>query len=206
VERGAYVQISKSVLYGDPFSDLAPYGEQIGRALAEDEDAQILALAAGFTTNAIGASGDYLTKEHLLSGIAKLEAANAPAPYYGVFSPQSWSEIRASIGDASVMADVGRMIVEGQGKGITNLNGFVGAPYGIPCFISTKVDVTGDTYNNLMFSQKAISYATTFDIRVDVDDNVTARAFDCMGWYAGKAAEQVDAYGVKILGGDATPG
>lgn len=42
VERGAYIQISKHVLHADPFADLAPYGQQLGRALAADEDALIL--------------------------------------------------------------------------------------------------------------------------------------------------------------------
>jgi hypothetical protein len=36
------------------------------------------------------------------------------------------------------------------------------------------------------------------DIGVDVDDNVTARAFDLMGWYTGDAAELVDLWGVQI--------
>src|SRR3954467_11143456 len=30
-ERGTYVQISKRALHADPFQDLAPYGEQLGR-------------------------------------------------------------------------------------------------------------------------------------------------------------------------------
>lgn len=197
-ERGVYVQISKHVLFSDPFTDLAPYGEQIGRALAEDEDKLILALADTFTTNAVGVSGDTGSKAHFLSGIAALEADNAPAPYFAVFHPTSWADIRSSIGDAAVMADVGKQVVEGFGDGLTNLNGFVGAPFGVPCFISTQVDTTGGCYNNLMFSKKAISYAYMQDLGVDVDDNVTARAFDLMGWYAGEAKEQDDTYGCRI--------
>ena len=200
VERGVYVQVSKHVLYADPFSDLAPYGEQIGRALAEDEDSQILALADTFATT-VGASGDVLGTAHLLSGIAALEAANAPGPYFAVFHPTCWAGLRSAVGDASVFASVGQKVVEGLGAGTTNLNGYVGAPYGVPCFISTQVDTTDATYQNLIFSQKAISYAYMQDIGVDVADNVPARAFDLMGWYAGHAAEQVDLYGCRILGG-----
>ena len=43
VERGIYVQISKRVLHADPFSDLAPYGEQLGKALAEGDNAELAA-------------------------------------------------------------------------------------------------------------------------------------------------------------------
>lgn len=201
-ERGVYVQISKHVLYADPFSDLAPYGEQIGRALAEDEDKLILALADTLATN-LGTVGGVGDKALLLSGIASLEANNAPAPYFAVFHPTAWADIRSSIGDAAVMADVGKLTVEGFGEGLTNMNGFVGAPYGVPCFISTQVDTTNSTYNNPMFSKKCFSYAFMQDLGVDVDDNVTARAFDLMGWYAGQAKEQVDLYGVNLRIGSA---
>ncbi len=142
VERGTYVQISKHTLYADPFSDLAPYGEQMGRALGNDEDELILAQASGtaLTTNVqAGSLTADNAKGFLLSGIAQLEAQDAPGPYFAVFAPTSWDAVRASIGDASVMASVGEGTVEGFGDGTNALNGYVGSPYGIPCFISSKV-------------------------------------------------------------------
>lgn len=198
-ERGAYVQISKHVLFGDPYTDLEPYGEQMGRALAEDEDKLITALYA--FGNTVGASGDTLTKDHFASGVSLLEAANAPHPYSAVFHPVAWASLRVSLADAGVNADVGKQIVEGFGDGVTNLNGFVGSYMGVPTYITTQINTTGAKYNNMMFSKKAISYAFMQDIRVDVDDNIPARAFDLMGWYAGEAKEQVDAYGVLIESG-----
>lgn len=199
VERGVYVQISKHVLYGDPFTDLAPYGEQIGKALAQDEDKLILDLYA--FANTVGASGEVLTKEAFASGISQLEASNAPHPYSFVCHPTAYSDLRIDLADAGVNADVGKLVVEGFGEGITNLNGYVNSYMGVPIFITTQVNTTGAKYNNIMFSNKALSYAFMQDIGVDVDDNIPARAFDLMGWYAGDAAEQVDAYGVLIESG-----
>lgn len=202
VERGVYVQISKRALHADPFSDLAPYGEQIGRALAQDEDALILdAVIFATIVNEQGAGVNNVTAADFLSGIAALEAANAPFPYFAVFHPTSWGKIRADLDDASAFASVGKQIVEGFGEGMTNSAGFVGQPYGVPTFISTEVNVVNDdasSYANLMFSQEAIGYAYIQDIGVDVDDNVVARAMDLMGWYSGDADELVDLYGVQI--------
>lgn len=206
VERGVYVQISKRSLHADPFSDLAPYGEQIGRALAQDEDA-LIQDAVDFTTNVVNdqtAGADNVTAADFLTAIGELEAANAPQPYFATFHPVSWSKIRSGLDDASAFASVGRQIVEGFGEGMTHMAGFVGAPYGVPTFITTTVNTfngaggADDTYRNVMFSKEAIGYAYIQDIGVDVDDNVVARAMDLMGWYSGDADELVDVYGVNI--------
>lgn len=204
VERGAYVQISKHVLHADPFTDLAPYGDQLGRALAQDEDALILD-AVSFTGNIVneqGAGANNVTAADFLSGIAALEANNAPGPYFAVFHPTSWGKIRAELDDASAFDKQGMFVVNGPGpEGFTNINGYVGSPFGVPTFISTGVNaVAGDvaSYANIMFSREAIGYAFMQDIGVDVDDNVTARAMDLMGWYTGDADELVDVYGVEI--------
>lgn len=202
VERGVYIQISKRALHADPFSDLAPYGEQIGRALASDEDALILdAVSFATIVNQQGAGANNVTAADFLTAIGNLEAANAPQPYYAVFHPISWAKVRAGLDDASAFAAVGKLIVEGHGEGMTHMAGFVATPYGIPTFISTNVNAVSDdvnSYANLMFSKEAVGYSYIQDIGVDVDDNVVARAMDLMGWYSGDADELVDLYGVQI--------
>jgi len=202
VERGALLRISKTALHADPWTDLQPYGEQLGRALAGDEDDLILD-AVSFSTivNQQGGGANNVSVADLLTAIAGLEAANAPGPYVAVWHPTSWSKIRAGIDDASAFASVGTRVVEGFGEGFTNMNGYVGSPYGVPCFISTGVNAVHDdanSYANLVFSKEAIGYAYMQDIGVDVDDNVAARAMDLMGWYSGDADELVDAYGIQV--------
>ena len=201
VERGALVKISKTALRADPFADLSPYGEQLGKAMAADEDAMIIgAMAPATRVNDSGGVTD-VTLEYFLQGISALEQQNAPGPYFAVFHPISWAKLRKELDDAAAFASVGRTIVEGFGTGFTSLNGYVGSPYGVPCFLSTSIDTTFDTNAtivNLMFAKEAAGYAFTRDIGVDVDDNVPARAFDLMGWYAGDAAELVDLYSVAI--------
>lgn len=192
-ERGAYVQISKRALHADPFQDLAPYGEQLGRSLAEDEDGQILSVM-NFTSSVAPTSGP-LKKETLLDGIAELEGKNVPGPYFAVFHPTSWAAIREELSDAAAFASVGRQTVEGFGQGFTNAAGYVGSPYGVPCFISTEAT------KGLMFSKEAVAVAYIKDIGVDVDDNVVSRAMDLMAWYSVDTVKLVDEYGVKLEDG-----
>lgn len=198
-ERGTYVQISKRVLHADPFQDLAPYGEQLGRALAADEDAQILA-AATFT-NELN-TGAALTQTDLLEAIAYLEGVNAPGPYFAVFHPASWAKLRAEFDDVGAFGLLGNSIVNGFGEGFTNMAGYVGSPYGIPSFISTQVGVdaatTPDERKNIVFSRDAIACAWIRDIGVDVDDNVVSRALDLMAWYSADCEKLVDEFGVVL--------
>lgn len=198
-ERGTYVQISKRALHADPFQDLAPYGEQLGRALAQDEDEQILAQME-FTAS-VNASGS-VTQADFLEAISLLEAQNAPGPYFAVFHPSSWAKLRAEFDDASVYGGVGTRIVEGFGEGFTNVNSYVGSPYGVPTFISTAVPDDGAATPtqrlNVIFSREAVGCAWIRDIGVDVDDNVVARALDLMAWYSADCDQLVDEYGVVI--------
>ena len=100
--------------------------------------------------------------------------------------------------DAASYASIGQRTVEGFGQGFTNQAGYVGSPYGIPCFISSTVTTTSSYRNNALFSREALGCAWIKDIGIDVDDNVVSRAIDLMGWYSIHCAELVDAYGVLI--------
>jgi len=197
VERGVFVQISKRVLFADPFTDLAPYGDQLGRQLAEDEDIQILALVSGAMGTTLAPAS--MDKTSLLSGIAALEAANAPGPYFGVFHPTAWASLREDLGDASVFATPGKNIVEGLGDD-TNIasNGYAGSPYGIPCYVTSSVGDGDGAHANLIASKEALGFGYLQDLTVDVDENVTARAFDLMAWRTGHQAVLVSDYGVEI--------
>lgn len=200
VERGTYVQISKRTLHADPFQDLAPYGDQLGRALAQDEDSLVLD-AMDFTTH-INDNSNAMDAADLREAIATLEASNAPGPYFAVFHPNSWAKMRSAFGDAATFASVGTRTVEGFGEGFTNQAGYVGSPYGIPCFISTAVNndggATPSRRYNVLFSRESLGCAWIKDIGVDVDDNVVARAIDLMAWYSFHCDKLVDSYGVII--------
>lgn len=200
-ERGVYVQISKRVLHADPFQDLAPYGEQLGRALAQDEDALILDAASGFSTRINDTAGaDDVDLSDFRAAVATLEANNAPGPFFAVFHPTSWAKMRGLLSDAGTFGSVGSRTIEGFGEGFTNAAGYVGSPYGIPVFISTQVNTTdaGATYENVVFSREAIACAYIQDIGIDVDDNVVARALDLMAWYSVDCKELKDEYGVIV--------
>lgn len=197
-EYGVYVQISKMALHADPWADLAPYGDQIGRAMAQKEDSLILS-EMDFTT-VINPSGA-LVVDDFIDAIGTLEAANAPHPYAAVMHPVSWSKIRKEVDVQGYGSQVGELMVNGFGPGITNMNSYVGSLFGVPVFISSQMTSDGATpavRNNVVFSREAVGCAWIKDIGIDVDDNIVSRAFDLMGWFSVDCAKLVDAYGVRL--------
>lgn len=201
VERGIYVQISKRVLHADPFSDLAPYGQELGRTLAQGEDNSVLAVMGSgvWSTTAQGTLGVDISGKVFRDAIAQLEAVNAPKPYYCVMHPASWAKLVPEFGDASVFDGVGTGIVNGFGEGYPSLNGYVGAPYGIPTFISTQVPADSNNRYNVMFSKQGVALAIMKDIGIDVFDNVTARAFDIMAWRSAHQGITNANFGVTLI-------
>jgi hypothetical protein len=198
-ERGTYVQISKRALHADPFVDLAPYGTELGRAMAQDEDALILdVMSAGFSTRINNDTTDVDVPD-ILTAISTLESLNAGGPFFAVFHPASWAKMRAKFADTGTYGVIGERTVEGFGQGFTNMAGYVGSPFGIPTFISTQVNTGGDgRRENVVFAQSAAAVGFIQDIGIDIDDNVTARALDLMAWYSLDAKLLQDAYGVIV--------
>lgn len=206
-ERGVLVTIGVRALRADPFNDLDPYAKTLGRSMGSDSDAQILAkmmhATNGFSTTVNNGGGAVdVTLTHFRTAIGTLLAANAPTPYFAVLHPESWRKIMGELDDAASFGIPGSQVVEGHGRGLPkDQQNFVAAPYGVPIYLSTNVDATRDTnqtYSNVVMSQEAWGVARTFDMRVDVDKNVPARAFDLMAWYAQDQAELVDNYGLIL--------
>lgn len=204
VERGVYVRVGKRVLHADPFSDLAPYSAELGAALAQDEDEQIIAQFD--FTQAANTDSSAVDVDDFLKAISMLESANSYGNKYAIFHPNSWAKLRKELGDWASFANVGKQIVEGFGEGQTNNNGYVGSPFGVHCYISTAVPMkmSNDAtpvpvaYRNSVFTSEAVAVGFIRDIGVDVDDNIPARALDLMAWYTIDAVKLKDNFGVTV--------
>lgn len=84
--------LNSSVLGGG----LAPYAAELGKALANKIDLDILAAAANFT-NSVGTSGANITEADFLSAIYTLESGNAMGPFCAVLHPIQVSDLRVAL-------------------------------------------------------------------------------------------------------------
>lgn len=189
---------------------------EMGRAVADKFDADVLALASGFST-AAGSTGVDLSVTDFLSAIASLEAANAqhgnlgeegmygptPAGLQGPMAflhPTQIGDLRTSImtsGGAfwSSSAEAAQVV---YGNGMSP-GGFVGSLAGVPIFVSSNVaaDSTTDRLGMMCVPGAIgvlVKYLARYETQRDLGPRNTRHALT--SFYG--VAELVDSYGVLI--------
>lgn len=128
-EAGIMITLTDVLLAGAQTS-IDPFAEQLGIALANKIDTDLLAEVADFT-NSVGSSGVAMTEQNFLDAIYTLEAGNAKGPFVTVLHPKQVANLRTSVttsggqswgGPAAGTADIGAM----------------GSLYGVDIFQSTN--------------------------------------------------------------------
>lgn len=95
-EAGIMITVTDMLLNGSGLGGLEPFAEELGKALANKIDADILSSVASFT-NSVGTSGANLTEANFLSAIYTLELGGAKGPFVAVLHPYQVSNLRSAI-------------------------------------------------------------------------------------------------------------
>lgn len=95
-EAGIMITVTDLLLNGAGLGGLEPFATELGKALANKIDVDILAAASGFT-NSVGSTGVNMTEANFLSAIYTLELGNATGPFVCVLHPYQVSNLRSAI-------------------------------------------------------------------------------------------------------------
>lgn len=95
-EAGIMITVTDLLLNGAGLGGLEPFADELGKALANKIDADLLSSASSFT-NTVGASGENMTEADFLSAIYLLELGNAKGPFVAVLHPYQVSNLRSAI-------------------------------------------------------------------------------------------------------------
>lgn len=95
-EAGIMITVTDMLLNGAGLGGLEPFATELGKALANKIDADLLASASSFT-NSVGATGVDMTEDDFLSAIYTLELGNAKGPFVAVLHPYQVSNLRHAI-------------------------------------------------------------------------------------------------------------
>lgn len=128
-EAGIMITVTDVLLNGSQTS-LDLYAMELGKALANKIDTDILATGSSFT-NSVGTSGANMTESDFLSAIYTLENGNAMGPFVSVLHPIQVADLRTSITTSSAS------IWAGASAPAADLGSF-GSLYGIDCYKSTN--------------------------------------------------------------------
>ena len=81
-EAGIMITVTDMLLDGSGMGGLEPYAMELGKALANKIDTDIMAEVADFT-NSVGSTGVNMTEADFLEAIYMLESGNAVGPFCG---------------------------------------------------------------------------------------------------------------------------
>ncbi|MBI5236009.1 MAG: hypothetical protein HY886_07160 [Deltaproteobacteria bacterium] len=95
-EAGIMITVTDMLLNGAGLGGLEPFAEELGKALANKIDTDLLSAVSNFT-NSVGASGADLTEANFLSAIYTLELGNAKGPFVAVLHPYQVNNLRSAI-------------------------------------------------------------------------------------------------------------
>ncbi len=95
-EAGIMITVTDMLLNGAGIGGLEPYAEELGKALANKIDSDLLDEVADFT-NAVGTSGADITESDFLEALYTLESGNAIGPYACVLHPIQVRDLRQAL-------------------------------------------------------------------------------------------------------------
>ncbi|MBI1913048.1 MAG: hypothetical protein HYS21_13760 [Deltaproteobacteria bacterium] len=172
-EAGIMITVTDMLLNGAGLGGLEPFATELGKALANKIDSDVLASAADFT-NSVGTSGVNMTEANFLSAIYALELGNSKGPFVAVLHPYQVSNLRTAIA-ASTGA------VWGGPSAPAAEVGSLGSLYGVDIVQSTNcpsVNVNADRQGVMMplGNQSGLAYVLKTGAKTEFQRDASLRA------------------------------
>lgn len=103
-EVGAQFFVSDSRQETDPFGAVSDASMELGMAMAQKIETDLLGVFSSFTGGTVGTAGSLNTWGYFFAAASILRAQNAPGPYYAVMHPYQWHNLAksASVAGASI--------------------------------------------------------------------------------------------------------
>lgn len=198
-EVGIMTALSDALTEDDILAGLAEYGAQLGKALADKEDADLAALVASFS-NVTGVDTDSLTYADFIAAVRELEARDAPGPYVAVLHPVQLGQLHNDVaanggafwgaGTQSNDSRFGQMRRDSRGE-----------LAGVNIYATTNVPTGGLTgYYGGIFSQgQALAFVSKREARTEFERDASARLTEIVVTSRYGVGELVDAWGQTVI-------
>lgn len=197
-EAGIMITVTDMLLNSAGLGGLEPFAMELGKALANKIDRDILASASSLVSS-VGTSGAVFTEDNFLTALYLLESGNAKGPFVAVLHPYQVSNLRSAIA-ASTGAVWG-----GPSTPASDL-GSLGSLYGVDIIQSTNcasVNVNVDRQGVMMplGNQSGLAYVLKTGAKTEFQRDASLRATEIVVTAVyGQGCINTDASGgVKII-------
>lgn len=193
-EVGIMATLTDAQLEDDILAGIDPYAMQLGKALADKQDADIATLFSSFS-NATGDTTNGLSQEDVLGAIRALDSRDTPGQRYGVLHPVQFAQLGLDIvtnGGSVWGAD------SPQDTRFGNQPPNVGSIFNIPFWQTTNVPTntrTNPVYDGAIYSSEALAYVSKREARVEFERDASFRLTEVVVTARYGTGELVDDYG-----------
>lgn len=197
-EVGIMITVTDMLLNSTVFGGLEPFAAELGKALANKVDVDILSAASSFT-NSVGTSGQDLTETNFLEALFKLENSNAKGPYICVLHPVQVHNLRVALKSSTGA-------IWGGPSAPAHDIGALASLYGVDIFQTTNcasVNVNVDRQGVMMpmGNQSGLAYVLKTGARTEFQRNASLRATEVVvtAVYGQSCVNTAGNGGVKLI-------
>lgn len=173
-EKGAQFFLPDLRVESDPMGVRNDAAMELGMAIAETINTDILGNFSSLTAGTIGSAGTTITWGHFFAGVSVLRNAKAPAPYRAVLHVYQWHELAkaASIATATTAAAP-------EFTDEVTRQWYVGRAANVDIFITSDItaDASDDAYGAI-FSPQALALDTRRAPRLEPERDASRRGWE----------------------------
>lgn len=173
-EAGGQFFITDLRVETDPFSVRNDAAMELGMAVADKVDRDILGNISSLTGGTVGASGTAITWGYFNAMLARLVARKAPRPYVFVCHPYQWDVLARAVSQASAArTNAPEYLMEGVAR-----NYFMQNVSGVDIFVTSNVPLSSTDAYCGMFSRPAIAFDERRAPRLEPERDASRRGWE----------------------------
>lgn len=173
-EVGAQFLITDSRVESDPFGVRADASMELGMAMAQSVETNLLGNFSSLTGGTVGAAGTAITWGHFYAMLSRLRNGNAPGPYYFVCHPYQWHVLGKAVSNVGSTSNTAPDFLNEVAR-----NFFVQQVGQVSVFTSANISIDGsdDAYCAL-FSPTAIGLDWRRMPRIEPERDASRRGWE----------------------------
>lgn len=173
-EKGAQFFLPDKRVSADPFGVRNDAAMELGYAIADKIDTDVLGNFSSLTAGTIGAAGTTITWGHFFAALSRLRNAKAPMPYRCVLHVYQWHRLAAA---ASIATTTQANAPQFQDE--VTRQWFVGRAGLVDIFVTSNITVdASDDANGAMFSPLAMALDTRRAARLEPERDASRRGWE----------------------------
>lgn len=157
----------------DPFGVRSAAALELGQAMAEKIDRDLLSDFASLTGGTVGTSGSTNSWGYFAAMLTRLKAQKAPMPYVYVCHPYQWHPLAKAASVAGTHTNIGPALADN-----INRNFFVGNVMGVDIYVTANLPLSGTDAKPAMFSRAALALDIRRAPRIEAERDGSRRGVE----------------------------